>query len=103
MEYTQNEEQGGRLVSPENELQLLETTVDFKAKKACEGANSECVKDKYAQILSIFILNLSQEGSRKYFQHNEGSLRERSDSSQNQTASLQIYKSFRLGDTKWSQ
>ena len=39
----------------ENELQLLKKTTDFKAKKAYEGVNLECVKDKYAQTLSIFV------------------------------------------------
>ena len=82
MEYTQNEEQGGHLVSAENEFQLLETTTDFKAKKAYEGVNLKCVKDKYAQILNIF-------GSREY-QHNGGIFRKRSDCSQNQTALFQI-------------
>ena len=38
-----------------NELQLLKKTTDFKAKKAYEGVNLECVKDKYAQTLSIFV------------------------------------------------
>ena len=34
------------LVWTKNELQLLETTRDFKAKKAYEPVNLECVKDK---------------------------------------------------------
>ena len=58
------------LVWTENELQLLETTTDFKAKKAFEGVNLEYVKDKYLQILSIFVSNLSQEGRAEYFQRN---------------------------------
>ena len=55
------------LVWKDDELQLLETTADFKANKACEGVNLECVKNQYAQILSIFVSNLSQESSREYF------------------------------------
>ena len=74
----------------ENELQLLETRTDFKAKKAYEEVDSECVKDKYASILNIFVSNLFQKRSREYFQHNEGIFNERSDCSQNQTASFQI-------------
>ena len=54
------------LVWTESELQLLETLTDLKAKKAYERVNLECVKDKCAQILSIFVSNLSQEGSREY-------------------------------------
>ena len=50
----------------ENELQLLETTTDFKAKKAYEGVNLDYAKDKYLQILSTFVPNLSQEGRREY-------------------------------------
>ena len=42
----------------ENELQLLETTTDFKAKKSYKGVNLDCFKDKYAQILNIFVSNL---------------------------------------------
>ena len=48
---------------------MLEITTDFKAKKAYEGVNLECVTDKYTQILNIFVSNLSQERSREYFQH----------------------------------
>ena len=65
------------LVWSESELQLLETITYFKAKKANEGVNLECVKDKYAQILSIFVSNLSQEGSTEYFQHSGGIFQER--------------------------
>ena len=43
------------LVWTEDEPQLLETLIDLKAKKTYEGINLECVKDKYAQILSIFV------------------------------------------------
>ena len=32
----------------------MEITTDFKAKKAYEGVNLKCARDKYAQILSIF-------------------------------------------------
>ena len=71
-------------------LQLPETRTDFKAKKAYEGVNLEFVKEKYAQMLSIFVSNLSQEGSREYFQHIGGIFHERSDCFQNQTASLHI-------------
>ena len=91
-----------RLVWTENELQLLDTTTDFKTKKAYEGVNLEYVKDKYAQILSIFVSNLSQERCRDYFQRNGCIFHERLDCTQNQTASVQIQKIFRLGDTKWS-
>ena len=49
----------------ENELQLLETRTDFKAKKAYEEVDSECVKDKYASILNIFVSNLFQKRSRE--------------------------------------
>ena len=90
MEYTQNEEQGGRFVSAEDELQLLETTTDFKAKKANEGVNLKCVKDIYVHILSIYVSNFSYKSSREYFQHDGGIFHERSDCSQNQTALLQI-------------
>ena len=45
------------LVLTESELQLLKTTTDFKAKNAYEGVNLECVKDKYTQLLSMFVLN----------------------------------------------
>ena len=69
---------------------MLETLTDFKAKKAYEWVNLECVKDKYAQILSIFVSSLSQQGSREYFQHIGGIFHKRSDCSQDQTASLQI-------------
>ena len=74
----------------ENELQLLETTTDFKAKKVYKGVDLECVKEKYALILNIFVSNLFQKSSREYFQHNEGIFHERSDCSQNQAASFQI-------------
>ena len=60
------------LVWTENGLQLLKTTTDFKAKKAYEWINLECVKGKYTQILSIFVSNLPLEGRREYFQHIEG-------------------------------
>ena len=86
----------------ENELQLLETRTDFKAKKDYEGVDLEYVKDKYAPILKIFVSNLFQKSSREYFQHSEEIFYERSDCSQNQTALFQIQKSFRLGNTKWS-
>ena len=33
----------------------MEITTDFKANKAYEAVNLECVRDKYAQILSIFV------------------------------------------------
>ena len=69
-----------------NKLQLLETTTDFKAKKAYEGVNLKCVKNKYAQTLSIFVLTVSQEGSREYFQQIGGIFHELSDCSQSQTA-----------------
>ena len=55
------------LVWAESESQLLETTIGFK--KVYERGNLECVNDKYAQILSIFVSNLPQEDSKKYFQH----------------------------------
>ena len=48
------------LVWTENELRLLETTTAY------EGVYLEYVRDKYAQILSIFVSNLSQEDSREY-------------------------------------
>ena len=47
----------------------MEITTDFKAKKAYEGVNLKCARDKYAQILSIFVSNLSQERNRQHFQH----------------------------------
>ena len=59
-------------------------------KKTYERVDLECVKDKYAPILNIFVSNLFQKSSREYFQHNEGIFQERSDCSQNQTASFQI-------------
>ena len=80
---------------------MLEITADFKAMKAYEGVNFECVRDKYAQILSIFVSNLSQERSRQYFQHIGGIFHERLDCSQNLTTSLQIQESL-LGETKWN-
>ena len=49
----------------ENELEFLGTARDFKAKKAYEGINLECFKEKYAQILSMLALHLLQEGSRE--------------------------------------
>ena len=90
------------LVWTENELQFLETTADFKGNKAYGGVNLGCVKDKYVQILSIFVSNLSPEGSIEYFQPNGEIFHERSDCSQEQTASLLIQKSFRIGDAKWN-
>ena len=74
----------------ENEFQLLETRTDFKAKKNYEGVDLECVKDKYAPILNIFVSNLFQKSSREYFQLSERIFHERSDCFQNQTASFQI-------------
>ena len=47
------------LVWTENEFQVLETLTDFKDKKAYEWIYLECVKDKYAPILSIFVSNFS--------------------------------------------
>ena len=55
-----------------------------------EGVDLECVKDKYAPILNIFVSNLFQKSSREYFERNEEIFLERSDCSQNQTASFQI-------------
>ena len=74
----------------EKELQLLETITDFKAEKTYEGVDLECVKDKYAPILNISVSNLFQKSSREYFERNEEIFLERSDCSQNQTASFQI-------------
>lgn len=73
-----------------NELQLLKKTTDFKAKKAYEGIDLECFKEKYAQILSMLASHLLQEGSREYFLHNGGIFHERPDCFQNQLASLQV-------------
>ena len=56
----------GSLVWTENEIRLLERATDFKTTKAYDGINLECVKEKYAQILSIFVSNLSQESSGEY-------------------------------------
>ena len=78
---------------------MLEITADSKAKKAYEGVNLGCVRDKYAQILSIFVSSLSQERSRQCFQHIRGIFHEKSDCSQNLTTSLQIQKSL-LGGNK---
>ena len=78
------------LVWTENELQLLETLTDLKAKKVYEWVNLKRVKDKYAPILSIFVSNLSQEDSREYFQHVGGIFQKRSNCSQNETVSVQI-------------
>ena len=50
---------GNCFVCTENQLHLLETTTDFSAKTDYEGVNLEYVKDKYAQILSIFVSHLS--------------------------------------------
>ena len=72
----------------------------FQSQEAYKGVNLECGKDKYTQILSIFVSNLSQEGSKECFQNIEGICHERSDCYQNQTASLQI--KFRLGEAKWN-
>ena len=76
-------------------------TTDFKVKKAYDGVNFECVKDKYVHILSLFALGLSQECIRQYFQHIGGIFHEILDCSQNQTTSLQIWKSFSLRKIKW--
>ena len=73
----------GCLVWTENEIHLLERAADFKTKKAYDGVNLECVKDKYAQILSIFVSNFSQEISREYFQHIWGIFQEKPDCYQN--------------------
>lgn len=73
----------GCLVWTENEIHLLERAADFKTKKAYDGVNLECVKDKYAQILYKFISKLPQECSREYFQHIGGILHESSDCFQN--------------------
>ena len=62
-----------------NTPKTKKTTTGFKAKTAYEEVNLECIKDKCAQILSIFVSNLPQEGSREYFQHIEGIFHERSD------------------------
>ena len=75
-------------------------TTDFQNKKTHRGVNLERVKDKYAQIIGIFPSNLSEELSRQYFQQIGGMFHERSDYSQNLTASLQIQKSFRLEETQ---
>ena len=48
---------GGLSCLDRSELQLLKTTTDFKAKNAYEGVHLECVKDKYTQPLSMFVLN----------------------------------------------
>ena len=50
---------------------------------------------------SIFVSNLSQERNRECFQHIGVIFHERSDCSQNLTASLQIQKSLFL-ETKWT-
>lgn len=50
------------------EVHLLdEIAKNFKAMKAQEGVDWESVKGKDVQILSIFVSNLSQEGSRREF------------------------------------
>lgn len=50
------------------EVHLLdEIAKNFKAMKPQEGVDWESVKGKDVQILSIFVSNLSQEGSRREF------------------------------------
>ena len=44
----------------ENELQLLETTADFKVKKAYEGVNLECVKHQKQPSIGIFTKKCSE-------------------------------------------
>ena len=59
---------------------MLEITADLKAKKAYEGVNLECVKDTYAQILSIFVSNISKERSQTTFSTHWGNLLPKSSS-----------------------
>ena len=71
MECAQNEEQGGWLSCLVRKWTpvagKLETTTDFKAKKAYEGVNLECVKDKYVQILNIFVSIYSKKEAENIF------------------------------------
>ena len=46
----------------------MEITTDFKAKKAYEGVNLKCARDKYAQILSIFFQICPKNVFRQHFQ-----------------------------------
>lgn len=46
---------------------LLETTRDFKSKKVYEEVEWESVKDKNAQILSIFVTNCPKKAAGRVF------------------------------------
>lgn len=46
---------------------LLETTRDFKSKKVYEEVQWESVKDKNAQILSIFVTNCPKKAAGRVF------------------------------------
>ena len=48
-------------------LLLLETTRDFKSKKVYEEVEWESVKDKNAQILSIFVTNCPKKAAGRVF------------------------------------